>query len=389
MILAIYAIFGMLFSLVICGFLKPQFVFSRRRCYNLTPTFYLSSKTAYFPWIVFLFFAFIIFAVFREIDFGGIGGNDTIHFQRHFENAYLPLTQFLHYQQFEPLYGLFVWLIRQISSDFRFFLTIYYLIIFAIQVKILSKIKITKITIITYFSICFILILISFSMMRGILALFLTWFAYTSLNDKKYIKSLAWITVATLIHFAAAICYPVWLLCYLSDRKRFSLKRALIYWCFLFGLTFFLGRFVPNFLFFIDTRFYFYFDEDFNIGFNTFIGRSYLILLVIFRFNVLMQHNQMNRIMFIVLLSNLLVLPLQIVLPIMYRMLLMADLAVFFLIPELFHAYQIRQKEYKEYFFSIAVHLSLFFYLFWGVFGFIRRTMIEYGLDNYSNILFS
>jgi len=382
----IYSVFGIIFSLIICFFNRPQLIFKNKKSsdYNLISQYAFSPKTAYFPLIVFLFIVFIIFTVFREIDGGGIGGMDAIKYKLSFENATQSLIQSLFTQGFEPIYGLFVWIIRKISSDFRLFLFIYYTIVFFLQIKILSNVKITWLSIISYFAICYILIILSFCLMRNILALFLAWLAYIYLDEKKYKKSFLWITIAVLVHYSAIICYPVWIICLLSDKKYFSLKKVFVYWFVLFIFLFLLRSIIPYIILLINDKYVVYLNK-YNMAINTFIGRSYIILLTMWKLNELIKRNPINRIMFVVLLVNLLIIPLQSIMPMMYRMLIFAEPAIFFIIPELIYIYSLKKNNYHI---NILIRLSLIFYLIWNIISFIRKSIASYGLDNYSNILF-
>jgi hypothetical protein len=369
-----------------CGYFKPSFLFGKGQfCYDgSSRIFRFSAKTAYFPLLVILLLSFIIFTVFRAIGENGIGGMDALAYKERFDAANQPLIQSLINQANEPLYGLFVWIIRKMSSDFRFFLLCYYLTLFIIQIKILSKIDVSVITIFSYFAICFFLIIMSFCLMRNTLSMFICWLVYIDLDKKKYIKSIVLITIAVLIHFSAVICYPVWLCLVFADKNNFSLKKAIWCWIVMFILCFLLRVFMPAFLVFFDKKYATYLNDT-GLALNTFIGRSYLIFLAIWKFKILIQHNSMNRIMLVVLLVNLLVIPLQSVLPIMYRMLMLADPAVFFLVPELICAYAINRKNYLI---NILIRISLFVYLLLSIYSFISG-MSNYGLDNYSNVLLS
>lgn len=387
MTLIIYTIFGLIFSCVMCGYSKPSFVFGKGQfCYNKSKqAFRFSAKTAYVPLLVILFLFFILFTVFRTIGENGSVGKDVIEYKERFDSANRPLIQSLINQGNEPLYGVFVWAIRKISSDFRFFLLCYYSILFIIQIKILSKITVSVITVFSYFAICFVLIINSFNLMRNILAMFVCWLAYIDLDKKKYIKSIVFITIAALIHFSAMICYPVWLCFVFADKNNFSLKKVICLWIIMMVLFFLLKVSIPAFLFLIINRKYVNYLRASGMAFNTFIGRSYLLLLTTWKFKALMHHNSMNRVMLVVLLVNFLVIPLQSVMPMTYRMLMMADPAVFFLVPELICVYKINKRNYLV---NILIRTSLFLYLLLNIYSFVKG-MFSYGVHNYSNILLS
>jgi hypothetical protein len=343
----------------------------------------MSLKTAYVPLLVFLFFSFIIFTAFRFIDVGGIGGMDAFGYKRDFENADESLIRFLIYQSKEPVYSLFVWFVRRFTQNFTFLLILYYTVIFIIQIKILSNIKITSIISFTYFAICFILILTSFNLMRNILSLFVGYLSYNYLDGKKYFRAFLAITIATLIHFSAVICYPVWLLCFLCDKKQFRLKRSIFYFLLAFIGLFLMKSLVPNFMLLINKTYSIYFSNE-KVAINTFVSRFYIILLVLLRWNSLIKHNKMNRIMFIVVLINFLVLPLQTIVSIMYRMLLMADIAIFYLISELMVVCSLTKRSHLLH---LCIRFSLIGYLIIYIFIFITKNMPSYGLGHYSNVL--
>ena len=387
MTLLVYTAFGIIFSLLICW---CSILYTKQYRHNKSFSIYIFSvRASYLPLIALLFLSFIFFTAFRVIDYNGIGGMDAKGYMLRFENANLPFMQSLVEQSNEPLYGLFVWIIRSISPDFHLFLIFYYTVIFILQIKLLSRIKITGITVISYFALCFTLILLSFCLMRNILAVFLAVLAYFYLDEKKYAKSFLWITIATLIHFVSIICYPAWLIYILSEKKDFSLKKALWYWGILFVMVISLSSFAPFVLTFVDIKYVVYLKEketDIIIALPTFIGRSYIILLSIWKFKALVRHNSINKIMFVVVLVNLLILPIQIVVPMAYRMILLADLAVFFLIPELIRVYPLKRNNYHI---TLGIRLSLFLYLTWNIISFVRNSIPSYGLDNYSNIFFN
>jgi len=393
MTLYIYLFIGIVFTLMIGGYYKPELFLKReQRCYNGSiPMFSFSAKTAYFPIVLLLLVLFLIFAAFRTINipdvFGRFGGYDAYIYSLRFDEANLPLMQSLLHQRNEPGYGLFVWIIRKITPEYRIFLLVFYTILFILQIKILSRINITGYTLFSYFSICFISIVISFCLQRNILAMFITWLGYVYLNEKKYIKSFLWFAVASSFHFSAIICYPVWVIYVLSSKNSFSLKKALIYWIVLFVVIYIISMFaVQKIMLFIDSGYNKYFMSELSgLAINTYIGRSYLIILMLWKFKALINHNSMNKIMFLVLLTSLYVIPLQSVLRIMYRMLLISDLAVFFVIPEVISAYPPKRQNYLV---SILIRLSLVLYLIYSIISFSTKTFYSYALDNYSNILF-
>jgi hypothetical protein len=369
-----------------CGFFKPQFLFGKRRqClyHHSVPLFYFSSKTAYVPYLIPLFFLFIVFTVFRLIENNGIGGMDAFVYKMRFENADGPLIQSLILQSNEPLYGLLVWIVRNITSEFRCFLIIFYTIIFFIQIKLLSKINITGIVILAYLSIFFTSILLSFCLMRNVLSIFFALLAYIYLDKKDYKVSFLVITMAVLIHFSAVICYPVWVACYFFDKNKIKLRKIFSFFLFILLLCFFLRLILPTIFIMIDAKYAVYLNST-GLASSTFISRFFILLLAVWKWKKLIYHNQMNRIMFVVLLFNFLVLPLQAVLPIVYRMLSMADPAVFFLICELFAVCTLTKKNYVV---NLFIRLSLIGYLLLNIFMFVSKSMPSYGLEYYSNIL--
>jgi hypothetical protein len=386
MTLFIFILFGLLFSILICGFYKPQFFFGKEKQYlynNSVSLFCFSLKTAYLPFLALLFLLFIIFTAFRLIENNGIGGMDAFVYKMRFENATGSLVQSLIKQGNEPLYGLFVWIVRKITSDFRLFLVIFYGIIFVIQIKLLSKVNITNITVLAYFTICFLSILISFCLMRNTMSMFIASLAYLFLDKKKYKTALIIITMATFIHFSALICYPVWVACCSFDRNRFDLKKIVLFFCVLFLAAFAIRPYLSNIFIMVDIKYSVYLNSS-SLAVNTFLGRFYILLLSLLKWKVLVNHNHFNRIMFVVLLFNFLVLPLQTVLPIVYRMLSMSDLVALFLIPELFTVYVLKKRKYVI---NLFIRLSLIGYLLMQFYSFATKGIFAYGLDYYANIL--
>ena len=372
-----YIIYGFIFSLILCGYCNAKF--------------YAHQQKNYYKYLlVLLFFSFIIFTSFRVIfldtdDYTALGGIDATSYKKYFENANLSLKDYYSNNYSEPLYELFVWLTRKISSDFRLFLTIYYTIIFTIQIKILSKIKISKSVFISYFAVCFLLIVTSFSAMRNVLSVFVSWMAFMALDEKNYTKSFLWITVSSLIHYSAVICFPMWFICCLSERKDgFSLKKAFQYWGGGVMLIIMLLYFLPNLLLHVKPEYIHYLNQPSEIAINQTIGRSIIVLLVILKFKDLIRHNSMNRIMFIALLVTLYVPLLQIMLPIMYRMLLFGNLATFFLISELIAVFPLNRKRFLM---NFCINSVLLFYLLLTIISFSRNALPSYGL-NYVNSLF-
>jgi hypothetical protein len=330
---------------------------------------------------------FILFTVFRDFQVGA----DTLAYKRRFENAdNIPYLKSLKNQGNEPGYGTLVWIVRALTPDFRILLFICFSFIFISQLSLIKKIQFSFFTAFVYFVFVFTLILQSLCLLRNILAVCIALYAFFFLVNKKYFSALVLTLIAVTFHFSAAICLPVYFMSRFFAKKYFSVKKIIYFTIFAFLAILILSFIIKQIITAHFGRYAHYVVGASNyvgtgLTINTFLFYFLIAVLCILKWNKLVKHNEHNQIMFAVLMTGFLILPLELIVSAFYRMLFFIQPAAFFLISEVFSVSKITRKTM---FLNLLIRCTLLLAMFYYLYSFFAKIFSAYGLTHYSNILF-
>lgn len=242
-------------------------VLVRRACLNKSTVFVYGNKLSFSINIsmTFLFLILLFFAVMRKIE-PGVGGTDAWEYLQMIDSANISFSSYLDALQTksllktrEPLFQLFIILCNKLPNSHAVFLLIVYSIIIYCFLRFIRKfysktLNFFPILLLTcYF-------LSSFNILRSWLSVALCLISFNLIVDKKYVKSIVMILVASLIHYVGLCFLLVWFCCLLYDKipQLFSRKNMLIFCVGINALTFASQTVLINF--FTDTKYSSYLD---------------------------------------------------------------------------------------------------------------------------------
>lgn len=326
-----------------------------------------------------LFLAYVVFVIFFTfvgID-AGSGGNDAIIYKERFEHANIPLLQSLRLQQNEWGYGLLIWLLRAITSDYRIVLFAVFSFSFFAMLYFIRHIKWTTYTVLSY-SLILILLITGMCLIRNILSVSIGMIVYGLIYEKKYWKAIILATIGVSIHVTSIILYPIIIMCVLLDNKKFSVGKLSLY--LLLDATFlFLLMGVASTL--VKGSKYAAYDATQGVAAATYLVFVLVLILSFARYKNLVEKNPFNRTLLIILATGLLCLVMQLQYSIAYRMLLFYIPITFALISELMEEYKIFSFHKNGGFF--VVYLGLFTYVVLILYKFFSVGAVSYGLYPY------
>lgn len=175
---------------------------------------------------------YMAFSSARLISHDGMGGNDALIYKMFFEEANCGLAAFFTVRTnaiTEPLFRILVWLVRQVTAEYRVFLLLIHGFMFLSVANFCRYIRVPKenaVAALCTFLLCGELFYL-FCIMRNSLALaFGLWF-YTLLHERKYGLALIPMLMAVGMHLAAVILIPVYVFALLMERLgSFTLKKT-------------------------------------------------------------------------------------------------------------------------------------------------------------------
>ena len=165
------------------------------------------------------------FAAARLISHDGLGGNDSLIYQMFFEEADCSLAEFFTVRRdvvSEPIYRVLVWLVRQVTAEYRVFLAVVHGFLFlsvANFCRFCRSSRESVFTAVCTFLICGELFYV-FCIVRHSLALACGLWVFALLNEKKYGLALIPLAISVGMHLAAIILIPVYVFALLMDKLQ-------------------------------------------------------------------------------------------------------------------------------------------------------------------------
>lgn len=379
----IYLLYGAFFAFAMLLYTKS---YIPRESEQALPILYKkSAKTALLPFLAFVFISFIIFTVFRD----GSVGIDYYAYKGFFDSAAdISLSDYIKIQMAiggEPLYSTISFAVKRLTNNFLVFLFIINSVIFLTQATLFSKTKGFVAPLVFYLILFFPLIFESFNILRSCLAAIVAIWGYVYLDKKKYGAAFLVFSAAALVHYTALFCFVAWVMCIICDRKVFRLKRVVLLALSATTILFVLIPRLTDIILAIKPVYSYHLEDGGGVSIKSMAFYIVVFVISLFHSKKLIAHNRLNRIMIIVLGSVLITIPLQTMMALIARMNLYAQIAVFFLVCEIFSVVKLTRKNWFP---NICV-LSVIIFLSLGWFySHITSVAVDYGIDNYKNTLF-
>ncbi|MFC4025133.1 EpsG family protein [Oceanobacillus longus] len=315
--------------------------------------------------IIISYLIFTSFSVFRVIEFG-LGGNDAHNYKLIFNNANGNVIESLSIQPYEPGYALIIWLSRAISEDYRVALFIIYSIMFIFLINFIKYISWSKYVPISIF-LLLTMWLSSFNTLRVILAIFIGTYVYSLLFKKKYNYALLVAIIATTIHTAAIVLFPVIAIVkIIENRAKFRPSKLIFFIIILSGIFLLSINIIEVFISGTSYELYIEYKEG-AVALGTYIVIIISFVLSLIKFNDLVEINPYNKILVVILPIGLSLYVLQANFSIVYRMVLFFLPILYVLIPDLIRTFRInRTKELIK----LPIKIGLFSYLIYRIYSF-------------------
>lgn len=385
MIYIVSSIYGVFFTIFLILDNKKKFIFSNKQFLLLEngKKIVLSRATSYFPFLVFLLGSFLLFSSFQYVDttnMGRWGANDLPRYYFSFNEAckYSFYDFFLKTMQ-EPLYLLFVWSVRRISTSFTVFLIIIYFFHFCSLKRIVNDFNVpfTFFSIFSVYSLCFTTIIVSFCVLRMGIAVSWSYYFYIFLSQKKFKKSFITMLVAMGFHFSAIfLIFPLVLYWLFWNR---SLQSVVCFFIVTFFIEFLLASLIQFLIPLVSSRYIAYINADNEaVAINTYFSSFLIVLLMLFQKQKF--ENMRNKLFFIIVLSILYILPLQRILSIFYRLIFFSYCGTSFALIEIVNVYKKGKDEFL--YFCAVIFSTLYLLLFLN--SFFSNALENYDLLNYS-----
>jgi len=379
----VYLLYGALFASAMLLYTKSYIPWRSEQTHRIV--YKKSAKTALLPFLAFVFISFVVFTVFRD----GSVGMDYYSYKAFFNSAAgMGLSDYIKIQMAiggEPLYSTVSFALQRLTNNFLVFLFIINSVIFLTQATLFSRTKGFVAPFAFYLILFFPIIFESFNILRSCLAAIIVIWGYVYLNEKKRLAAFWVFSAAALVHYTALYCFVVWAMCIICDRKVFRLKRFVFLVLLATAILSLLVPHLTNIILAIKPVYSYHLEAGGGVSIKSMAFYIIVFIVSLFYSKKLIAHNPLNRIMIIALGSVLITIPLQTMMALIARMNLYAQIAVFFLVCEMFSIVKLTRKNWFPTMCVLLVIISLSLGWFYSH---ITAVAVDYGIDNYKNMLF-
>lgn len=380
------SLFGILFSLILFGSYKMQFFFPGDYGTGIA-----SRKISYFPLISFFVLTFLALAAFQYINTAGYAlrmnewANDMTRYKVTFDDAAkYSLRAYLKAKREEPLYLSWMYFLRKITGHFSIVLLFSYsFVVFSMMFFLRRFVKnVSLIFPLSFFSIYYSFIIVSFCLFRMGLAVSFVLFSYVFLSERKYFKSIFFTLTAMGFHLSAAFFIFAIVLhkIFVSPKISFSLFLFLFFASFVAIFVF--GKIVVSWM--NHSGKYASYGSGGGMARNTYLTNFLFLILVLYKRKKFFSGST-DSVCFVVLLAGFYIMVLQSLLSIFYRMIMFTYPCMVFLVPKIWCAYKIRRNDF---FVPVCVRFFLLFYLIFFYYKFCADSWFGYGLNSYDIFFF-
>lgn len=366
------------------GFCGLIIVFSYIRIGNQ-----LTKQMELFPFVILFFSLYIVFTSFQYIDLSTnaywLQRNDLTRYKMNFDVAKkYSLKEFFVVNRQEPLYTLAIYIFRNISSSFSFFLAVIYIIHLYCFIYFLKEFvrKYTYPVLFGFFSIYYTFFLQTFCLLRMGIAVSISLLVLGFLNKGQLKKAIIFAVIASFIHISAAFLFIIIYIWHIFVKHR---KLFIPLYILFFFIGFFFAKLLPKILGIAGSRYALYIDTGANsLAIKTYLTNFVFILLILYKKKKFL--NEKIALNSIVVLTTVYVLDMQMGLSIFYRM-------IFFLYPslsivsyEILAEYKITKKDYLV---PLFAKIYVLFFWFLKLYKFKNSIWSDVGLDIYKIFYFN
>lgn len=381
--LLLLLIFGFLLFFVYDFFINPEMIIA---CKSLNSK---EKKVVFFPIMMLFFVIFLFISAFQYIDtseaarWNGINNKNDL--SRYFF-AFEELNSKTYFEAIksigqEPLYILYIYVVRKLTNSFSVFLLLTYTFEFYCLYSFLKLFKGIK-SFIFYF-VAFIsiytLILLSYCLLRMGLAFSCCLFVYKNLFHKKTKKALCWGVVACGFHISAIIIFTIIVI--YSYSLKHSLKSTFRFFIFFLILAFILSCFMSIIINNIFSSKVVYLKGSLAKG--TYIS-NFIFLVLLLAKGKKFYENKQSRLMFCIMLCSFYIMPLQLTVSVFYRMIFYIYPAVFYISILVYNLYNSKEKIFS----TVCARGFVVFYNLLYLYRFCTESWNSYGLNTYSLFYF-
>lgn len=155
-----------------------------------------------------LILVIVLFCAFREIEVG-VGGTDAYAYMMQFEQSTGSLSeQLIRFRGWEPLHAISLWIVRLFTSEYRVYLTLYYIVMSLFLIKYAKMIRLNKYWFLATFALM-IVFLSSFNTQRNTFAVFAGIYILDTLLKGNHKRSILYVIIITGFHISALIWFII------------------------------------------------------------------------------------------------------------------------------------------------------------------------------------
>lgn len=337
------------------------------------------------------YFIYITFATFRYI-YQGFGGTDAIAYKMHFMKAFTDLRYFLTNFQFEYGFGAIVWLVGQVTDDYRVMLFIWHTLTFIVLIKYLGLIVKEK-RFIPVIMIVLFELFVQFNTLRQSISISLGLLVLVYLYKKMNGKAILLFLLASSMHFSSLILLPVMLIHFFKHYiPQKYIKIGLVTMVLGFTTASFISK--GLLLSFMENNEKYWVYVKFNKGsipLATLIIITVIFALAVINYEKLCQYNPFNEVLIWSLPVFYIAVTLQSALSILYRTLLIFTPIAFALVPPLLGIYSMPLRGIRNLKKSdipkICVSLLIWFFVVYRIVYFYGISLNDIGVPYLNNLL--
>ena len=321
--------------------------------------------------LVFLaYLIYIVFAVSKSF-MPGKGANDAYAYYLNFTRAGCSLKYFMtEVTTFEPGYSLIVWIVRQVTSEYRFMLWIWHTLSFILIVGFYKKVYLKTNYLFSVF-VGLMSLMSQFNTLRMSISVSIALYSLISMYEKRWIKALIIILCAVSMHITALIMLPVLMVVFVTYNRN-NYKKSLVVILIALGIILAVGMLGLINRIALGTAKSVYVGQS-SIAWGTDLAIIVFSILCFAKFRQLKQLAGINEIFMVALPVGIICIPFQWNMSMMYRMLLYFLPVIFALIPSVVKCYNgVGESKIK----SIAVVVISYGYLFSQIFSFITEGVV-------------
>ena len=323
--------------------------------------------------LIFLaYLIYIIFAVSKSV-MPGEGANDAYAYYLNFIRADCTLRYFMtKVTTFELGYSFAVWVVRKVTSDYRFMLWIWHTLTFILTVGYYKKVYLKT----NYFFTVFVglmLLITQFNTLRMSISIAIALFSLFAMYKKRWIKTVIIILCAASIHVSALIMVPVFIVVFIvSNRSNY--KKFLLFVLIGLGIILTIAMFGIINRFALGTAKSVYVGQS-SIAWGMDLAIIVFLALGFVKMKQLKQLSKFNEILILALPVGLICIPLQFNISVMYRMLLFFQPIILALIPSIIKCY----RESSSKMVSYMVSFLSYGYLISQIYSFCAEGVVLLG----------